>query len=68
MYKTPFCKSSHILCLRCEDAKRAILCTGLHITTTIAGEWLNSLIFHNNNKCITPNEQMMIDSAFLSVV
>ena len=27
----------------------------LPITTTIAGEWLNSLIFHDDNKCITAN-------------
>ena len=30
-------------------------CTGLPITTTIAGQWLNSLIFHDNIKCITAN-------------
>ena len=30
-----------------------ILCTGLPITTTTAGEWLNILIFYNYSKCIT---------------
>ena len=33
----------------------AILCTGLPTTTTVAGEWLNSSIFHKDNKCITAN-------------
>ena len=28
------------------------MCLGLPITTTIAGIWLNSLIFHNDNECI----------------
>ena len=32
----------------------------LSITTTIAGEWLNSLIFYENSKCITANEQTII--------
>ena len=27
----------------------------LCIITTIAGEWLNSLIFHDDIKCITAN-------------
>ena len=27
-----------------------ILCMGLPITTTITGEWLNNLIFHDNVK------------------
>ena len=30
----------------------AILCVELPITT-VAGEWLNSSIFHDNIKCIT---------------
>ena len=30
-----------------------ILCTALPITTTITGEWLNSLIFHDDIKGIT---------------
>ena len=34
--------------------------TGRDITTTIAGEWLNSLIFHNDIKCITANGQTII--------
>ena len=37
-----------------------VLCTGLLITTTIAGEWLNSLILHDNIKCMTSNRQVMI--------
>ena len=32
----------------------------LSITTTIADEWLNSLIFHDDNKYITANEQTII--------
>ena len=31
----------------------AILCMGLPITTTTAGQWWNSLTFHNYIKCIT---------------
>ena len=34
---------------------------GLPITTAIAGIYLNSLIFHNDNKCITDNGQMIIN-------
>ena len=37
-----------------------VLCTGLPITTTISGEWLNSLILYDNIKCITSNGQVMI--------
>ena len=50
----------YILYLRCEDAILAILCTGLPITTTIAGKQLNSLIFHGNIKCIIANGQTII--------
>lgn len=32
----------------CEVAILAFLCTGLSITTTIAGRWLNSLILYDN--------------------
>ena len=32
-----------------------ILCTCLPITTTIAGKWLNSLIFHDDNKYVKAN-------------
>ena len=45
----------YILYLSCEDAilhTRMILCTGLPITTTIACEWLNSLILHDDTNCI----------------
>ena len=33
---------------------------GLPITTTTAGQWLNSLIFHDNLKGTTANGQMTI--------
>ena len=46
-----------ILYLRCEDAILGILHMGLPITTTLAGEWLNILIFY---KCITSNQYMII--------
>ena len=36
----------YILYLRYEDAIFVILYIGLSIVTTIAGEWLNSLIIH----------------------
>ena len=38
----------------------AIVCTGLPITTTIAGQWLNGLIFHHSIKCITAIGQAII--------
>ena len=37
-----------------------VLAWGLPITTTLAGAWLNSLIFHDDIKCITANGQMVI--------
>ena len=46
--------------MRCEDTILTILCTSLPTTTTIAGEWLNSLIFYDNIKCITVNAQIII--------
>ena len=49
-----------ILYLRFQDAILAILSMGLPITTTLAGEWLISLIFHGNIKCITANGWMII--------
>ena len=33
---------------------------GLLVTTTLAGEQSNSLIFHDNIKCITANGHMII--------
>ena len=45
----------YILYLRCEDTILAILFAGLPITTTIPDEWLNILIFHDDNKFITAN-------------
>ena len=41
-----------ILYLRHANTMLAIMCTGLPITTTTAGERLNSLIFHDNITCI----------------
>ena len=49
-----------LLCLRCEDAILAILCTGLPISTTAAAKLLNSLIFQDDTKCITGNGEMII--------
>ena len=43
--------------LRSDDARLANLCMGLSIT--IASKSLNSLIFHDNNECITPNVQVI---------
>ena len=37
-----------------------ILCMGQPITITLAGEWLNGLIFHDDIKCIAANGQMMV--------
>ena len=43
----------YILFLSHEDAILVIQCRGLLITTTLSGQWLNSLIFHDDIKCIT---------------
>ena len=45
-------------CISCISDVRmpyvlVILCVCLPITTTVSGEWLNSLIFHDDIKCIT---------------
>ena len=56
------------LYLRHEDAIFVIQCTGLLITTSIIGHWLNSLIFHEYIKCITANGQTMIYMAQLNVL
>ena len=50
----------YILYLRCEDAIFAILCMGIPITTTFAGEWLSILILHGDIKCITANRLTII--------
>ena len=50
----------YILYLRSEDNILAILCTGLPITTNIAGQWLNSSIFHTDIKFIIANGQAII--------
>ena len=34
---------------------------GLPITTSIAGQWLKSLIFHDGTKCITVNRHTITD-------
>ena len=47
------CTYVYILYLKSEDASVVILFTGLPITTNLAGEWLNSLIFQYDIKCIT---------------
>ena len=52
-----------ILYLKYEDAILAILCMSLIITTSITGKWLNSLLFHYNNKCITANGRTMINGS-----
>ena len=58
----------YILYLRCKDTILAILCTDLPITTTIAGEWLISLIFYDDIKCITANGQMIINAGIDNVM
>ena len=50
----------HILYLRCEGTELVILYTGLPVTITLASECLNSLMFHDDIKCITSNGQTMI--------
>ena len=47
----------YMLYLRHKDTILMILCTGIPITTTTE---LNSLIFYDDNKCITANGQNMI--------
>ena len=42
------------------DTIHAILGMGLRITNNIVGELLNSLIFHDNIKCITANGQIVM--------
>ena len=42
----------YILYLRSEDNILAILCMGLPITTTTAGQWLNNSMFHTDIKFI----------------
>ena len=49
-----------ILYLRCKGTATAILCMGLPITITVAGKWLNSLIFYDDIKQITANGQTII--------
>ena len=33
-----------------------ILCDSIYHYTTLAGEWLNNVIFHDNIKCFTAND------------
>ena len=42
----------HILYLRFEETTLTILYMDLSITTTVAGEWLGSLISYGDNKHI----------------
>ena len=51
----------YILYLRCKNAILANLHMDLPITATISGKRLNILIFHDDNKCITADRQMMIN-------
>ena len=44
-----------MLYLRRENAVLAILHMGLPISTTLAGDWLNSLIIHGDIECIIDN-------------
>ena len=44
----------YILYLRREDTILVILCTSLPITITLADEWINSLIFHDDIKFMVP--------------
>ena len=53
------CFHTYIWYLRSDDATLAILCMGLPIIITIASKSLNSLLYHGNNECITPNVQAM---------
>ena len=51
----------YILYLRYEDIILLILYTGLPITTTLAGIWLNNLTFHGEINFIRANGQKIID-------
>ena len=46
---------TYVLHLRCEDTILIILCTGVPITTAIAGKCLNSLTSHDDHKSIKAN-------------
>ena len=48
------------LYLRREDIMFVSLCMEVPITTTFAGEWLNTIIFHGKIKCITANAYTII--------
>ena len=50
----------YILYLSCKDAILAILYTGLPITISIVGKWLNNLIFCDDNVCIAANGHTII--------
>ena len=55
----------YILYQRHEDAIILLLCMSIPITITIAGHWLNSVIFHDDIKCNAANGQMII---YVSVI
>ena len=42
----------------------AILCTGLPITTTIFGKWLNSLIVHDIDKSIKATYSLFVCASY----
>ena len=50
----------YTLYLRGKDTILVILCMSLPIIITFTGQSFNSLIFHDNIKCITANEQTII--------
>ena len=49
----------YILYEKREDIILVFLCMGIYITTTVVGERLNILIFHDDIKCDTANRQMI---------
>ena len=56
LYENFYVTDLYIVYLRCVDTTLVILCMGLPITTTVADKRLNTLIFHDDNECITANE------------
>ena len=46
--------------LTCEDAILTMVWLGPPIPTTLAGEWVNSLIVHGNIKCVAANNGQTI--------
>ena len=50
----------YILYLKHKDPILVILCTDLPIIIILVGEWLNSLTFHSDIKCVIANEWTII--------